>query len=125
MVWQASLILLLSACNTLRSVEICRIELPTANCSIRDKTVIKQYPDDLLEWKAMSEQDLDYLASKLEQCEVDSKLPKNDNTFDELSLCTISKLNCGLLEHWQVNGYYSFSPLSIRRIKSKLDFCKR
>jgi hypothetical protein len=77
------------------------------------------------EWHFFNEDALALLAEKLEQCEIDGRLPSNDRTFEDMHVCQMKNLMCDNIVYRDLKGYYGVSNRDIGKIKSKLEFCRR
>jgi hypothetical protein len=72
-----------------------------------------------MQWYAWDELDMEFLASRLAQCEEDGKLPRSDRTLAEMDICQIGK-DCERIE-----GFYATNPSGYAKIKNKLEWCIR
>lgn len=120
MAWPKTLIflILLTSCQSMRLIEICRIWDDIGNCAKKDKQYTKPVAE-MIGYAAWDDEANDLLGSRLEQCEQDGKLPWSDRTWEEMRTCEIGR-NCGQLE-----GLFATDSKGQRMIKDKLDWCKR
>jgi len=124
-------LLLLSACasckKSQRSVEICLIDskASVANCALGDKQFKLEFPSNMQGYYSWDRQAMHLLAERLEQCEIDGKLPRSDKTWQEMRICIIEASNCGNRNTANMQGFYATSPDGAAKIASKLSFCTR
>jgi hypothetical protein len=126
MVWKTILgLVFVCSCQSLRKIEICRINTEDADCAINDKKFTLPFPEKMIGYVAMSEIAQESLASCLEQCNIDGNLAPDQCKIESFGVCTIEEDRCGQLSLPLIEGYFAFGPTSFEKIKSKLAFCHR
>lgn len=110
-----------------RSLDICSIDVVAAiaNCAHADEKYTVSFPDAMMFWIAFPRESLLLLANRLETCEIDGKLPPDDNTIGEMHTCPILPGGCGELSFPELQGYFAVSGEGFDKIKAKIEFCKR
>jgi hypothetical protein len=122
MAWKTLLILFLVSCqSTTRLITLCAIDEKAAigNCATKDKKWTLHFPDEMQNFYAWSEGGMLDLAFKLSACEQDGKLPKDDDTWNELNPCVIGQ-TCDK----SLNGYYATDPNGAKKLQQKLEWCR-
>jgi hypothetical protein len=117
--------LILVGCNTMRSIDICHIDKTVADCANHKTKYQLQMPTEMIGHFAFPETSLELLASTLQTCDVEGRLPRDFDVIAVMGGCFITSDSCGGLSLSLIDGYYSVNQLSLRKIQDKLDFCKR
>lgn len=121
---------LLAACASckpsIRLVDICRLfpEDNAASCAKGDKKYDLAFPTQLVGYYAFHEESLNLLGARLEECEVNGRLPRGDTTWDEMNACVITMQGCGQASHDDLFDHYAVPPKSQRKILDRLNWCK-
>lgn len=109
-------------CNSLRSIEICRVsEDPQhmiADCAVKDKKYTKIYPEEMQGYACWDDVAMEKLGNALSECQVEGSLPPSSDTWDEMDVCHVP---CG----GETVGFWCTNPIDEEKIKEKLKWCRR
>jgi hypothetical protein len=125
MAWTKYLVLFLVGCQTLRTIDICQVDSPRASCAVKKKQYTLKWPEEMLGHSCFDEVALNLLAGRLAECKAKNRLPSNDDTLNEMNICLNDVQGCGQNLHENMLGYYCVPPVSLQKIKSRLEYCTR
>lgn len=123
-----SLILLAScaSCRPLRSNDICLIDSDAriADCARLKKKYQLKFPEQMIGWSAFDVSDFLFISNMLEQCEQDGKLPRKDY-LAEMDICIIDAQSCGRKSLRSIDNFYAFEPLTMQKLRQRINNCIR
>lgn len=108
-----------------RVITVCRIDQESADCAKGDKKFVLKFPSEMVGYYAFQQDSMILLSDRLEECETNGRLPRNDTTWMDMQTCEISFNDCNGLDFSLMNGFFAVDSSSRQKIIDRLEFCKR
>lgn len=110
-----------------RLIDICQIftDEEMGYCAKGDKKSQRTFPWQFDKWTCWSELSQQRLGEKLEQCELDGKLPRGDKTWQDMNTCLMNKDSCDNVSFSVMDGYFCTNDKGKQMILSRLEFCTK
>lgn len=112
-------ILLLSSCNSMRSIVMCRIRDDAssmlADCAVKDKKYTLHYPEEMQKFACWDDIAMEDLGSAISECEINGNA---ENPWEDMN---VKHIPCGD----SLVGFWCTDPIGEKKIKERLEYCER
>jgi len=111
----------------MRKIRMCTIDGAVGKCAVGDKKSELKFPEEMKGFTCWDFYAQYLLGEKLQDCEQSGRLPKDDNTWEDMKVCEIYidnfvKVPC---KNPDLVASVCTDPEGVQKIVSKLQWCRQ